>query len=294
MRIVESAFGKDAHDHLGHGLTLNDVRVTVPYNEVEPPIVVRQWDEYVDRDIPDNKWVLHHLLRQREVLVLTGFEGYGKSSMLKQIAGCAALGVHPFVLARVGDPARVLFVDCENTEHDCTEDFRRLRRAAETDGLYQGNALMIVDRPQMGLERASDLAWLVEQVTAYQPDLLVIGPLYAIVEGDLAREETMRAVKRAVTKVHQVTPCAVVIEHHAPHAAPGEPRKVRPIGSTVLMRWAGFGFGLRPTVEGDMKAPFEFEAWRGSRRRGRAWPAQVQQAGTETEGWFWREAEPLA
>jgi energy-coupling factor transporter ATP-binding protein EcfA2 len=293
VRIVESAFGKDAHDHLGHGLTLDDVRVTVPYNEVEPPIVARQWNEYVDRDIAANKWVVHTLLRQREVLILTGFEGYGKSSMLKQIAGCAALGIHPFMFAKVGDPVRVLFVDCENTEHDCVEDFRRLRRAARKDGVYRDDSdLFIVDRPQMGLERTEDVAWLVEQVTAHQPDLLVMGPLYAMVDGETSKEDTIRAVKRAITRVHQVTPCGVVIEHHTPHATPGEPRKVRPIGSTMLMRWAGFGFGLRPTVEGDVTAPFEFEAWRGSRRRGRTWPERVQQAGTQTEGWFWEEAEP--
>jgi hypothetical protein len=295
VRIVESRYGKDAHDHLGHGLALNDVLVTVPYNDVQPPIVARQWDEYVDREVTSSKWVMHSLLRQREVLVLTGFEGYGKSSLLKQIAGCAALGVHPFVFAKVGEPVRVLFVDCENTEYDCVADFRRLRRAAQEAKVYhEGSALFIVDRPQMALERAEDVAWLVEQATAYQPDLLVIGPLYALVDGETAKEETIRAVKRAITRVHQVVPCGVVIEHHTPHAAPGEQRKIRPIGSTVLMRWAGFGFGLRPTEEGEFKKPFDFEAWRGSRRRGRSWPKLIRQAGTETDGWFWEEAEPLS
>nr|DAN96755.1 MAG TPA: replisome organizer [Caudoviricetes sp.] len=37
------------------------------------------------------------------------------------------------------------------------------------------------------------------------------------------------------------------LEHHSPHAAPGmTQRSVRPIGSSLWLRWPEFGMGIRP------------------------------------------------
>lgn len=289
VRIVESAHGKDAHDHLFHGLTLDDVLVTVPYDGPEQEALFLRADAYIDQDFDAGRWVVPFMLRQREVTILTGFEGFGKSSLMKQMAVCAAIGFHPFDLAPVGPPVTVLYIDCENPRADCIEDFTRLRTAAlaEPEAKWDDPALFIHDRPQMNVANASDLAWLVERVHAHQPDLLLIGPVYGLVETDIAKEETARALKRAVTAIHQVCPCAVILEHHTPHAAPGEERRTRPIGSSLLLRWPSFGFGLRPVGDSQTE-PFEFEAWRGSRRRGRSWPERVRQV----DGWFWRRCQP--
>jgi hypothetical protein len=288
VRIVEAEHGqKDAYAHFLAGYGLDDVLVTVPYNEVEVPELFMLVDEFIDQDYEPSEWVMPTLLKQKEVLVLTGFEGMGKSSLMKQFAVCAGMGIHPFVQNAQGAPCRVLYIDYENNRDDIMEDFARLRRAGREQGVWHEPVVYVHARLGMDLARAEDLAWLIERVNAHQPDLLVIGPITDMVANDLAREETVRALKYGIRRVQQIVPCAVILEHHAPHQAPGEARKVRPIGSSLLMRWPSFGFGLLPSDPGNPNAPFEFEAWRGARRRGRSWPDRIEQG----VGWFWVQTE---
>lgn len=285
VRIVESAYGKDAYDHLSHGLTLTDVLTTVPYDDPEVESLFLSADAYISQESVLDGWVINTLLRHGEVVMLTGYEGWGKSSLLKQIAVCAAIGYHPFALMPVGDPARVLYIDCENTATDNIQDFTRLITQAKSESAWHDPILFIKDRGEMNLAKTVDLAWLMERVNAHRPDLLVIGPVYDLIGGDIAREETAQALKRAINVIRQRYGCAVVLEHHSPHRAAGEKeREVRPIGSSLLLRWPSFGFGLLPTTD-LMKDPFEFYPWRGARRRGRSWPEEVIQ----TNGWFWRQ-----
>lgn len=287
VRIVESEHGhKDAAAHFAAGLGLDDVLVTVPYEPVTVPELFLLVDEYIDQEYVANQWVIPTLLKQTEVLVLTGFEGMGKSALMKQFAICAGLGIHPFVQNVQGDPVRVLYIDYENNKGDIMDDFARLRQAGREAGVWHKPVVYVHERLGMDLARPEDLAWLMERVHAHQPDLLVMGPISDMVANDLAREESIRALKRGIRRVQQSVPCAVMLEHHAPHQAPGEERKVRPIGSSLLMRWPSFGFGLRPT--GMQSDPFEFEPWRGARRRGRSWPDRVRQGAT---GWFWVQTD---
>ena len=290
VRIVESEWGKDASDHLGHGLHILNVQVTVPYERPDVQVVNHQADEYIDQDFTFHEWAIPTILRKHEVLMVTGFEGHGKSSLLKQIAVTAACGSHPFntLLPIRQEPSRVLYVDCENSREDCIEDFRRLRQAAQFDEIWDTPELWIYDRPGMALDGAADLGWLLERVQVHEPDLLVIGPIYRLVATDIAKEEAVRTLMRAIDMVQEVSECGVALEHHPPHRNAGEARSVRPIGSSLLMRWPSFGFGLRPTVEDDPDQPFEFKSWRGARRRGRSWPGYMRQANR----WFWEEVPP--
>jgi AAA domain len=291
VRVVESAYGKDAYDHLGHGLSLDDVLVTDPYDEPEVEDMFERLFDFVHGERPHNEWVIRTLLRENEVVVITGFEGTGKSSLLKQIAVCAAVGVHPFMTAVTLDPCRVLFIDCENNRADCMDDFDRLVTQIEREELNSNPEMFVHVRNPMALDQPAGVAWLRERVLAHEPDLLVIGPLYHLLAKDMSSgEDGAQALIRAIDMVHQVSKCAVVIEHHSPHKPQGEHRSVRPYGSSLLMRWPSFGFGLMPS--GGMQEPFEFLPWRGVRRRGRTWPSWVRQAGTQDDGWFWEEAEP--
>lgn len=291
VRIVEAEHGhKDAAAHFAAGLGLDDVLVTVPYEPVVVPELFLRIDEFLAQPRNVDPWVIPTLMRRGELLVITGFEGMGKSSLMKQFALTAAIGVHPFNTAVKKDhAARVVYIDCENNEDDIKEDFDRLRVAAVRDATYFDDPpLFIRPRAELDLGRPGDLAWLLERVQAHQPDLLVIGPLYGLIGTDVAKEDAVHTLKRGLTAVQATSNCAMVLEHHSPHKANGEDRAVRPYGSSLLMRWPSFGFGLRPT--GTLSEPFEFESWRGARRRGRSWPTHLRQS----NGWFWEEAEPPA
>jgi hypothetical protein len=291
VRIVESAHGKDAADHLSHGLGLDDVLVTVPAVGEEPPTLFLRADEFIDQDQEVKPWALTGLMRRGgERLIITGYEGFGKSSLLKQIAVCAAVGLHPFLLEQMGEPKRVVFIDCENPAEDLREDFHRLREVAKSEGKWDDPDLFIQANPPLNLGDLPDAMWLAERVRAHAPDLLLIGPLYNLMNGDSSKEVEVARMLRTIGRVQTEMDCAVVIEHHVPHLTVGEERTIRPIGSTILQRWTSFGFGLMPTNQEDpMSSPFEFRPWRGVRRRGRSWPSLVSQTGSQDKGWYWKQ-----
>jgi replicative DNA helicase len=74
----------------------------------------------------------------------------------------------------------------------------------------------------------------------------------------------------AIDHIRVLTGVAVIIETHAPHAASSGHRDLRPIGSSVWLRWPEFGHGLRPVADEGPDA-HEFHPFRGDRDR-RDWP----------------------
>lgn len=300
VRIVESAYGKDAADHLSHGLTLDDVMVTQPAELADDPTMFLRAEEFLQQARESREWAIPHLMRRGERMILTGYEGYGKSALLKQIAVCAAVGLNPFTrFVQPDGPKRVVFIDCENPMQDMLEDFSRLRNAAISDGAWDDPDLFIECHPPMNLGDLPEAVWLAERARIHKPDLLVIGPLYNLMNGDSAKEVEVNRLLRVLAAVQVEVGCALLIEHHVPHAHDGDERTVRPIGSSVLQRWPSFGFGLVPTDKEDpMNHPFDFRSWRGVRRRGRAWPYFLAQkpdvfsVDYEDRGWYWTEVEP--
>ena len=86
--------------------------------EAEGDVTTPSLREFLDRDDPDHDWVIPGLLERGDRFILTGSEGLGKSVLQRQLAVCAAAGVHPFNHPRV-EPVRVLLIDCENGPVDC-------------------------------------------------------------------------------------------------------------------------------------------------------------------------------
>jgi hypothetical protein len=113
-------------------------------------------------------------------------------------------------------------------------------------------------------------------------------------------EET--AARRAVSVLDHArtkVDCALVVEAHAGHGEHGKHRSVRPIGSSLLLRWPEFGYGIVPSSKphgaatcGDVHPGTAFckestrvvdvKAWRGPRDE-RDWPQRL----TWGEPWPW-------
>jgi hypothetical protein len=121
------------------------------------------------------------------------------------------------------------------------------------------------------------------RVEKIKPDVLIIGPVYRLHAGNPNDEELARKVSVVIDEARATAGCTVLMEAHAPHGNNIGPRSLRPLGSSLWMRWPEFGFGLRP-VE-DEKSAQNVEGargrrvvpWRGSRDE-RDWPA-LRQAG---------------
>lgn len=296
VEIVEAAGEhKDAAAHLGAGLPLISFETTWEQSDAVPDLAPDLY-EFLAVEDPVNDWVIPGLLERGDRLIWTGFEGLGKSVITRQIAICAAAGMHPFERTPI-TPRRVLFIDCENPERKSRRHFRELERIARLNGVpVPPGAFRIIHRPAgIDLTREEDSAWLRERVTAHKPDLLVIGPFYRLHASDTNEEQAARTVVAALDDARVKADCALITEAHAGHGH-GDGRNIRPIGSSLLMRWPEFGYGIRPAPEAEQDdgghcRHVQVRAWRGPREE-REWPGELVW-GTHELDWPWVKASAL-
>lgn len=239
-------------------------------------------DEFVDQELPPEQWVIPGLFAVGERAVVTGEEGSGKSMLLRQIALCAAVGLHPFDYDRF-QPARVLVVDAENPKAIMVRKFKGIRDDLRDRGMNAEDRMWVRRFPQgLDLAETRDRLTLHNLCMLTRPNLLVIGPAYKLyVGGANAREEDLaRQVTSVLDGLREEFGFALMLEHHSPHenGTTGK-RFPRPIGSSLWRRWPEFGFGLTHTdTDRDMQGGHrlvDIKHWRGM-REDRPWPTQLE------------------
>lgn len=285
VTILEPVVGKDVSEHLADGKTLDDLQVTWTTVQDAAVDLAPDLHEFLSIEDPPTTWVVPGLLERGDRLIWTGYEGLGKSLTVRQIAVAAAAGIHPFRNETI-PPQRVLYIDCENSERQGRKHFRRLEYIARMKNRrVPDGSLYLIHKPVgIDLSRIDDSAWLLERVTAHRPDLLVCGPFYRLHASDTEDESGARRVVRALDAARVLADCALIVEHHTPHGANGA-RSVRPIGSSLLMRWPEMGMGIAPNSEDWPCKNVAVKAWRGNRDE-RFWPRALKWSEDDRE-WPW-------
>lgn len=243
--------------------------------------------DFLAQEDPGYDWVLPGYLEHTDRIVWTAGEGGGKSVLQRQIAVTAAAGLLPFGDGR-GKPAvnelgpqKVLVLDCENSDRQSRRHYRGLIDLTEALGAPVPRKQLHIDiRPQgVDLTRADGRSWLMRRVEAVMPDLLIVGPIYRLHNGDPNSEELARKVTVVLDEARATAGCAMSMEAHSPQGGAMGPRALRPVGSSLWLRWPEFGLGLRP-VEDERTAQDDrgrrVLPWRGSRDE-RAWPRFICQ-----------------
>jgi replicative DNA helicase len=239
-------------------------------------------------------WVVPGLLERQDRMILTASEGGGKSTLLRQMAITLAAGLHPFRTWEYIDPARVLVLDCENSAASSRRKYRPLLAAAESVEQPVRRGMFHIECKPAGVDltKAKDRAWMMRRVEKVKPDVLIIGPVYRLHAGDPNSEELARKVSVVIDEARATAGCAVLMEAHSPHQNGfASHRPLRPLGSSLWLRWPEFGFGLRPVD--DEKSATEARArsvqpWRGQRDE-RDWPRWIKQG----EAWPWVPYKPI-
>jgi hypothetical protein len=268
----------------------DDALVTFKKQPTEPPLsaadLLTGSDEY--------DWLVPGLLEYTDRLVITGTEGLGKSVIAGQIAATVAAGIHPFStepLPRRSNPYRVLVVDCENSRRQLRRRFRKLLHQVDEACISNGvepadwnTALRFVIRPEgISLTEPRELARMEQAVTATGPDLLVIGPMYRLSKIDVRDEQAAKELTDTIDMLRVRHHLTVVIETHAGHGTNSTgTRQLRPLGSSLFLRWPEFGYGLRPAPEAaheEHPSIVEVGAWRGARDE-RNWPKRLRHGST--------------
>lgn len=219
-------------------------------------------------DEPD--WLIPGLLERRDRLMLTGVEGGGKSHMLRQIAICAAAGLNPFDATKI-KPISAVVIDAENTPQQVKRRSRPLAEWCSKYGLAPYERVTIDCKNRMDLTGDRSLAEIHQLLDATQPDLVVIGPLYRLIPRALQSDDEASPLLAALDTIRD-RGIALLIEAHAGHAM-GEHgrRQMRPRGSSALLGWPEFGYGLVPDGPGFA----ELKPWRGD-RDARCWPDSLR------------------
>lgn len=280
VRIVEAAAGKDATDHVNAGFGLHEMTTTFDSERPAKQDLAPDLWEFIAVNDEDHDWIVPDLLERGDRLMLTGFEGLGKSMLIRQMAVMIAAGLDPFRWSTrpAFRPHKVLLIDCENSERQSRRKFRPLAAASVKSGYpVPEGGLRLIHRPEgIDLTRDDDAAWLLERVTAHRPDVLFIGPFYRLHSSNINEELPARKAVTVLDNARTLVDCALVIEAHAGHGEQGKNRSVRPAGSSLLMRWPEFGFGLAPDGEprGSAVTDVEVRPWRGARDE-RDWPAYL-------------------
>ena len=242
--------------------------------------------EFLDvKDDQDYDWIVPDLLERGDRMILTGTEGLGKSTLFRQLAVTIAAGIHPFDHYEM-EPRRVLVVDVENTAKQVRRKIRPLVTQAELQHRpIDETNLWLEVRPE-GLDLASDrdVSWLLRRIALIRPDVVFLGPLYRLAPRSLNSDDDVAPVLAVLNMIRSKGAC-VLLEAHAGHAlGAGGRRDLRPRGSSALLGWPEFGYGIRRASieEAKKRRIVDLESWRGDRDE-RCWPERLGAGGV----WPW-------
>ena len=281
VTVYEAPDHKDVADHLGAGLGLEDLVQTRGPEDTAPVLAPDLW-EFIAQGDDSYDWLVPQVLERGDRLMITGAEGLGKSVWCRQLCVQLAAGIHPFLDEEFVDPLKVLVVDCENSTRQNRRHYGRLAAVSVTKGRrVPTGGLRLIHRPEgIDLTRGADAEWLLERVHAHKPDVLYIGPFYRLHNSDINDETAARKTVSILDAARTAgNGCVLLMEAHAGHGQNGAQRALRPVGSSLLLRWPEFGFGLRRAKECDpadaRPSLVDLESWRGARDE-RDWPASFR------------------
>lgn len=227
----------------------------------------------------DHDWLIPGLLERGDRLVLTGFEGGGKTTWIRQLIICMAAGIHPTTLNMIPNTLKALVVDAENTEAQWRSQVRGMTyNARKYSGFDPAPNIHIHAKGRIDITKDATLGEVHRLVDEHQPDVLAIGPLYKMVSTGINNDQEAAPLIMALDSLRDRGLTLIMEGHASKGNSQNATRDLAPRGSAALMGWPEFGFGLHP----DPNNPHMtiVTKWRGDREAGREWPKELWRGGT--------------
>ena len=274
--VLQQALRPDQNP-AGYAATVANEFAAIRDSGVADDVTAKTLEEVLAEPDDEPDWLIPGLLERRDRLIITGDEGLGKSHLLRQFGISAAAGMDPWDTSATFDPVKVMIFDCENTEAQVRRVARGMVGFAGRYGRRDvASRVMLRCSSRMDITRDRDLAQIHHELDAQQPDLVIIGPMYRLVPRAIQTDDDAAPVLAALDTIRD-RGIALLIEAHSGHAiGKGGSRDMRPRGSSALLGWPEFGYGLRD-LGAEGKRYCEFVAWRGNRSE-RDWPRALKRA----------------
>lgn len=216
----------------------------------------------------EDDWAIPGLLERGDRLVVTGLEGGGKSYFLRQVSVMSAAGLDPFSRAPI-KPMKVLVVDAENSERQWSRAAKYVTDLAEQWGSRSPRTEVVVAAGvRIDLGVTADANQIHKLIDEHKPDILQIGPLYKLVAKEIKTDDDAAPLIMTLDSFRE-RGLVLLMEAHTGLDGKGA-KTLRPRGSSALLGWPEFGFGLLPTEENPEFV--DLVRWRGDREQ-RAWPS---------------------
>lgn len=262
----------DALDSAKEMLTDIDVPLDCPSEAIDLPTFCAGEDTY-DYLVPD-------LIERGDRILIVAAEGGGKTVLTRQLAVCAAIGVHPFGGVSC-EPLRVLMIDLENPPALVRRKLRPMYDTARRLRPYgpHENLTVLCKPGGIDVTKRADARWLSVQLAHTKPDLVVLGPLYKLYSTDDNWEKGARTVTLLLDDLRARMNFGLIMETHAPQAMGGT-RHLRPVGSSLWLRWPEFIVTFAPTE----KRADIIKVSKSKSRDERYWPNFLRREGPN---WPW-------
>src|SRR5690625_2114556 len=241
-------------------------------NSISSGLLAKSLGEILSTPDSPQDWIIPNLLEKGDRLIVTGQEGMGKTLWLRQLGITAAAGIHPTTWERLDKPAKVLYVDVENSEKQWRRETKHIAALSAEKGLEPPHENIHVHcGGRMNLTRDRDLGLVHKLVDEHDPDILFIGPIYRLAPSVNNDEEASPLI--AALDTLRDRGLAMLMEAHIPKAQDTNgKRNLAPRGSSALMGWPEFGLGLAAS---DDKFGADVIPWRGHRDKNREWPTKL-------------------
>lgn len=245
-------------------------------------------DDLASEPEPDHFWVVPNLFERGDRCIVTGGEGEGKSTLLRQWGIMVASGIHPLTLESI-PRQRVLLLDLENSREQIKDEINKICDSAGIDVPTQPWLRVAPWPAGMNLASSEYEAALTRKFEDARPDFVVGGPLYKMVDLSLADENTSKALASALDRLRDQFHFAFIAEAHQVNESTAyntstkafvRNRPTRPFGSSLWRRWPEYGFCL--FTDGTIAH------WRMGRRL-RDWPHKL----TRGDVWLWENDRGL-
>lgn len=188
--------------------------------------------------------------------VLSSTSGMGKSAMAIQMAIRWSLEMECFGI-KPARPLRILYVQSEDSDGDVAEVTASIahvmKLTPEQIAAVNLNVVIVTDRVNRG---AQFLASLKAHIESHKPDLVIINPLQAFVDGDITASKDLGAfLREGLNSLNEPASFAYLLVHHTTKPATGKERAERlwhevmydMAGGAEIINWARAILSLRAT-----------------------------------------------